>query len=384
MSIDEDKYAGALLGLAVGDALGLAVEGMSRDSIARRYGTIERYRILEDVGYVSDDTEHTVMVLTALLRGGSDLDQCLSAFRSLLRGWFLRIPLGAGKTTLLACLRLTVGLKNSGRPSAGNGSAMRAPAIALRFPNDQQRRLYFGKAFSRVTHLDPRAVEGALYVAELTAHCLEHSRTVDRQRLVGRAMEVVRDARLKTALQRASAAADDDVRYRQLPRTGYVVDTIAAATAEFLRHGADPEWAISSAVHAGGDTDSIAAIVGAWVGALHGADELPREWVETLEDGVYGRSHLLSLVDALLEDAEPPPVPALAALGRNLLLAPLLFWHAIVRRLPISSPQSEIEDVAPSTVRETLDMPSGLDQDLNAEVRTAVGRGEFDDREEGP
>ncbi|MEL6545693.1 MAG: ADP-ribosylglycohydrolase family protein, partial [Myxococcota bacterium] len=266
----EDKVCGTLLGLACGDALGLAVEGMSRSAIEKRYGVVDRYRVLEDVGYVSDDTEQTALLLTCLLENGDDLDRAIQSFRRALRGWFLRFPWGAGRATLSACVRITLGLTESGRPSAGNGSAMRACALALRFPDDTQRRIYFGKAVSRVTHGDPRAVEGALYVAELTAQCLHSDPRVDRQRCVGRAMAVVRDARLKNALQRASAASDDERRYRELPRSGYVVDTVCAATAEFLRNGADPRGALLSAVNAGGDTDSIAAILGAWLGALHG------------------------------------------------------------------------------------------------------------------
>lgn len=377
-----DKYTGALLGLAVGDALGLAVEGMSRAAITRRYGSIDRFRILEDVGYVSDDTEQTALLLGALLAEGDDLDRCVRAFRCALRGWFLRFPWGAGRSTLVACVRITLGLSNTGRPSAGNGSAMRAPALALRFPDDDARRVYFGKAMSRVTHSDPRAVEGALYVAELTTQCLMSDRTVDRQRCVGRAMGVVRDARLKNALQRASAAAEDDRRYSELPRTGYVVDTVAAATAEFLRHGADPHWAIRCAVNAGGDSDTIAAIVGAWVGALHGASALPEDWIETLEDGPFGKRHLVSLAEAALEGAAPPPVPVVAALGRSLALGPLLLWHAVVRRLPLR--KNTLAPLPTAASRETVDMPSTLDPELTDAERRRFASPEFDDDAEEP
>ncbi len=378
----DDKFAGTLLGLAVGDALGLAVEGMSREAIIRRYGTIDRYRILEDVGYVSDNTEQTALLLTALLNAGDDLDRCVRGFRRHLLGWFLRIPWGANRTTLSACFRLSLGLTETGRPSASNGSCMRAPALALRFPDDAERRVYFGKALSRVTHSDPRAVEGALYVAELTTQCLHSERTADRQRCVGRAMGVVRDARLKNALQRASAAADDERRYAELPRSGYVVDTVAAATAEFLRNGADPQWAIRCAVNGGGDTDTIAAIVGAWVGALHGASGLPDDWVETLEDGPFGREHLLALSRAAVDRTEPPPIPVFAASTRSLALGPLLLWHAIARRLPLA--RKEIAETPSSASRETLDMSVELSEELTDVERQRLETSEFDDEPREP
>ena len=59
-------------------------------------------------------------------------------------------------------------------------------------------------------------------------------------------------------------------------------------TALFIlaRHGADPEAAIVRAVNDTKDNDTIAAIVGAAVGALHGEDALPRRW----RDGLLGRT----------------------------------------------------------------------------------------------
>ncbi|MEO1483283.1 MAG: ADP-ribosylglycohydrolase family protein [Myxococcota bacterium] len=370
----ENRYAGALLGLAVGDALGLAVEGMSRTQIERRYGRVDAYRIVEDIGYVSDDTEQTVLLLNSLLDEGDDLERTLRAFRRALRGWFLRGPLGAGRATLGACFRITVGMQNSGRPSAGNGSSMRAPALALRFPVDAQRRGYFGRALARVTHTDPRATEGALYTAELTAECLQHGVSVDRQRLVGRAMGVVRDARLKNALQRASAASDDERRYRELPRSGYVVDTLAAATAEFLRHGYEPSLAIHHAVNNGGDADTIAAIVGAWVGALHGARALPEDWVESLEDGPYGRAHLLALARAAVDRTPSPPFSGFSAWLRNLALAPLLIMHGVKRRLPITAAAPKAALTSPPEEDPALDRmeTTELDTSMIEEVTQVV------------
>jgi hypothetical protein len=65
----EDRIVGALLGTAVGDALGLAAEGMSARQIARRWGRLDRYRFLGRRGFVSDDTEQSALV-----------------------GWFWRLP----------------------------------------------------------------------------------------------------------------------------------------------------------------------------------------------------------------------------------------------------------------------------------------------------
>ena len=74
--------------------------------------------------------------------------------------------------------------------------------------------------------------------------------------------------------------------------SGFVIHTAAFATFAFLRYGDDPMRALSEAINAGGDTDSIGAIVGGWMGALHGADALPGELIARIHDGPFGPSHL--------------------------------------------------------------------------------------------
>ena len=61
-----DRLAGTLLGVALGDALGLPCEGMSARSIARRFGAVDRFRLLGQTGFVSDDTEQTALIAQSL------------------------------------------------------------------------------------------------------------------------------------------------------------------------------------------------------------------------------------------------------------------------------------------------------------------------------
>ena len=66
----------------------------------------------------------------------------------------------------------------------------------------------------------------------------------------------------------------------------YLLETVPCALYILMRHGHDPEEAIVRAVNDAWDNDTVAAIVGAAVGALHGKAALPRRWV----DGLLGRS----------------------------------------------------------------------------------------------
>ena len=97
-----DRVAATLLGTALGDALGLPCEGMSARRIARRFGRLDRYRLLGRTGYVSDDTEQSALVAQSLAKFPTDPDRCARAFRRSLVGWFWRLPWGVGLATVTA------------------------------------------------------------------------------------------------------------------------------------------------------------------------------------------------------------------------------------------------------------------------------------------
>ena len=128
-------FVGVLTGTAVGDALGLPAEGMSRQRLQRRWHGQWRHRFLFGRGMVSDDTEHTLFVAQALLAHPNDpvaFQRCL-AWK--LRLWLLGIPAGIGFATLRAILKLWLGFPptRSGVHSAGNGPAMRSAIIGAYF-----------------------------------------------------------------------------------------------------------------------------------------------------------------------------------------------------------------------------------------------------------
>ena len=162
----EDHAIGCILGTAVGDALGLPYEGLSRRRAARMFGPPDRYRFLFRRGMVSDDTEHTCIVAQAMISSGGDIDAFRRALAWRFRWWLLGRPAGVGRATLRAILRLWIGIspERSGVFSAGNGPAMRA-AILGASVCELSSLAQLVRASSRVTHSDPKAEYGALAVA---------------------------------------------------------------------------------------------------------------------------------------------------------------------------------------------------------------------------
>ncbi len=339
----KDRLVGTLLGTALGDALGLPVEGMSPGAIQKRFGRIDRFRLFGRTGFVSDDTEQTALLAQSLVRHPADLDRCVEAFRKSLLGWFCRLPWGIGRATLRSCLRIALGIHPSGVVSAGNGAAMRAAILGAFFNDKPEARKAFGRAIAEVTHRDERAVEGAIYVAEMAAACVRRPIDSPRQVIQSEARQVVRNSQLGSALDQAQDLAEKKVSNYEAARicgtSGFVVHTVSFATFIFLRYGDDPLFALTEAVSAGGDTDSIGAIVGGWLGALHGAKRMPGELLDQIHDGPFGPTHLRALGAALfhVRQGEPCSVPRYSVAGallRNLALYPVILGHGFRRLVP--------------------------------------------------
>jgi ADP-ribosyl-[dinitrogen reductase] hydrolase len=174
-----DAIVGSLLGMAVGDALGLAYEGLSARRAHRILGEPDRYRLLPNRGLISDDTEHACMVSQALIVAGGDVVCFRQDLARRLRWWLVRVPAGIGLATLRSILRLWVGYspQRSGVFSAGNGPCMRSPLLGAAIDDLTQLRS-FVSTVTRLTHSDPKAESGAEAVA-LASHLASRSEVIN-------------------------------------------------------------------------------------------------------------------------------------------------------------------------------------------------------------
>jgi len=339
MSVDVDtadarraRLEGCLLGCAVGDALGLPCEGLSPATIAQRFMPLDRYRLLGRAGFVSDDTEQSALVVQALckahVRGGVDVDAApladhvVRAFRWSLLGWFWRLPFGIGLATLRAGLKLTLGLRRSGVASAGNGAAMRSMPLGAAI-RDRGVRHAVARALAAVTHTDERAIAAAIFVADVAAGDDE-------------ALANVHEPALRAALERASDLSERSASVADaasaLGTTGFVLHSVPFAWFCFVRFGVSFD-AVRAAIEGGGDTDTNAAIVGGWVGALR-PSEVPQQLVDALVGGPFGPRHLRALARASADGTAPPPWWWPVALARNLALYPVILAHGVRRIIP--------------------------------------------------
>lgn len=314
-----------MLGVALGDALGLPFEGLPARKIRPPF---DRFRLVGRRGFVSDDTEQCALVAQALCPD-HDVDAVRRRFRRSMVGWFARLPFGIGGATLRACVRMLLGLSRTGVDSAGNGAAMRAHPIAIL--DDPIRRRTLSDALASLTHSDGRALDAAWIVCEVSARALRCSDQTPAE-LLESLIPGLR-GELREALTRGIRCTLEPERAgAELGNSGFVVHSVALCAWAFAG-ATTPMDAIERAIRAGGDTDTHASIVGGWAGARWGARALP-PLTSQIHDGPFGPTHLDALTLALVRRNEPPRWSSLVALLRNLALYPVILAHGLRRLVP--------------------------------------------------
>lgn len=350
--MNQNAIEGCVLGTAVGDALGLAYEGLSRRRASRLLGEPDRYRLLFGRGMVSDDTEHTCMVAQSLIAAGDDVEKFARQFSWRLRWWLASLPAGTGLATARAILKLWIGFSHhrSGVYSAGNGPAMRS-AILGAAVSDPILLRDIVRTSTRITHTDPKAEFGALAVA-LAARMASEPVTIDartfEQRLrdlmtdesAGAFFELVAKTTASVSQRESTEQFADSLGLRR-GVSGYVYHTVPVVLHAWMTHPTDFAAAVTSVIRCGGDTDTTAAIVGGIVGCAVGRHGIPSHWISGLRDWPRTVDWMSALSHQLAESrrnaatiSRVPRLPPLGIVVRNLAFLGVVLSHGFRRLLP--------------------------------------------------
>lgn len=340
-----EAIVGCLLGGAVGDAIGLPYEGLSPRR-ARRFAKLPlRHRFVMGYGMLSDDTDHSVFVTQALLRSGSDVAQFRNVLAWRLRCWLLCLPAGIGMATLKGIVRLCLGFKHSGVYSAGNGPAMRSAIVGAAFADNAALRYAHVEASTLLTHTDPKALAGALAVAEVAARIVSGAWRV--RPTVAQFIEVLSAVSANSAWQDSVAAmrtcCAEDAPIREAQRcfatgqgvSGYVLHSVPFALVIWYRHFGDYRATIETITQAGGDVDTVAAIAGGLAGAVVGESGIPEEWRNGVHDWPHSM-HYLRRLSAALAGVNVPVSSRFSPFlfPRGVLFTLLVLAHGVRRLLP--------------------------------------------------
>ena len=359
MELQQQIY-GCLMGIAVGDAVGLPLENLSRSRINKWLpdGPI-KHRLIFRLGLVSDDTEHSCLVGQSLIQSKEAPQQFGRDLSRRLKWWMAGLPAGTGRATAKACLKLWLGwnYQNAGMWSAGNGPPMRAPIIGVAV-KDWQRAVELVEISSRITHSDPKAVYGALAVAAV-AHQVTYdpeNRPLDPDNVLNACrkwIQSIAEDQPATELISLIAAAVESVKRGETTRdfaekngmekgvSGYTYHTVPAALHSCMRYPDNFRAALEELIRCGGDVDSTAAIAGGILGAKLGAESLPKDWVDGLIEWPRTKHWMKRLANVLAKSSKGealstkmPTINPLFQLIRNIVFLFVVLLHALRRLLP--------------------------------------------------
>ena len=349
-SMEQSQIVGCILGAAVGDAIGLPYEGLPRSRARRLLGVPDSHRLLFRYGMVSDDTEHICMVAQSLIASHADIDLFQEQFARRLRLWLLGLPAGVGLATLRSALKLWMGFnsKKSGVFSAGNGPAMRAAILGAAI-DDRKYLRSLVKASTQITHTDPKAEFGALAVA-IAVQMARDKAFVSGEQFVeelksylfeeGKELIVLVTRVIQSVSENQKTSEFADLLDLHKGVSGYVYHTVPIALHAWLSHQDDYRLAIIAVVECGGDTDTIAAIVGGIVGSSVGKEGIPPQWLNSILEwprSVTWMEHLGTQLHQTIESgkrAQPIALPIYGVLIRNLFFLIVVLSHGIRRLLP--------------------------------------------------
>jgi ADP-ribosylglycohydrolase len=315
-----------LAGVAIGDSLGNTSESTLPEHRRAMHGRItdflpNRYADRRRVGVPTDDTQLTAWTIEHVLAEGTFRPEGLSdLFRD-------RRIFGIGTATrdFQEARRRGATWQEAGQPSAGNGVLMRiAGHVAVRGMLDTKTLHREIAANAVVTHRDPFAISAAVAFGQLLRRLLSGdvpsspSWWLDSYIDVARQYEVgdgyrtrvpagpfadwhgqpsdFIDGPVRDALNRGMSVLEAQSEWYS---GAYLLETLPTVLLTLAKHYGEPEQAILVAVNDTRDSDTIAAIVGAAIGALHGDDELPQRWRDGMlwRTGVSDDGAYLHLID---------------------------------------------------------------------------------------
>jgi len=293
-----DKVHGALLGVAVGDALGAPLEFMTVAEIIDKHGGPVRDMIGGGwlniaPGEITDDTQMTLAVAEGIVENPRNPTPGIG---QRFIEWHDSNPKDIGNCCKAAILSAKMAGARSyeqwyavaqlvdemtGGQTAGNGALMRTvyPAIYYDYVTD--------------------AAEASCRISDMT-HYSRHSRQAvkDYACAIAAAILYENDAESKRWANHFIERIECFLNGRPAEPTGYCIDTIVCAHNSIMDTESF-EDAVISAVNLGGDADTIGAVTGGLAGAIYGAAAIPTRWIAALDSSIVAQ--ISRLTDAAMK-----------------------------------------------------------------------------------
>jgi ADP-ribosylglycohydrolase len=292
MTVPYDRIYGALIGQAVGDALGAPTEGMTREEITSRYGWVDDFVSDDPAG--TDDTEYAVLSARIILKHGHELTPAdvTAAWRENLieqDGGFDRG--GFSEMTAINNLRAGLAAPQTGTDNHemwSDGTAMRITPVGVFCAGDPREAARLAAIDAQVSHARDGIYCAQAVAAAVAAALVESSWEAVigaglavlppgswSVRLITRAVDIGRQA---PGLRPAVDQLYEEISLFHYPWDDVGPEATALAFGVLAAARGDYVGAVLAGVNVGRDADTIAAMAGGMAGALHGAEAVPERW----------------------------------------------------------------------------------------------------------
>ncbi|MCF6313572.1 MAG: ADP-ribosylglycohydrolase family protein [Verrucomicrobiales bacterium] len=302
MTLDQDKFRGALLGLAAGDALGTTVEFSPRGSFAPLTNIVGGGPFNLNAGEWTDDTSMALCLGQSLVncQGMDPVDQ-LNLYCQWWRNGLNSVKghcFDIGNTVRSALIRY----ENTSAPdcgstapmSAGNGSIMRLAPVPLFFAQDPTKADEAAAVSSRTTHAATEAVDGCRLLTHFIISALR-----GRNKAEILSVSSYSHGNLCPRINMLAQGSYQEKAASDIRGSGYVVESLEAALWAFWNSNSFEEGALL-AVNLGDDADTTGAVYGQIAGAYYGIKGIPQHWLKklawkdritTLADDLFAAAH---------------------------------------------------------------------------------------------
>lgn len=291
-----DRAVGALIGLAVGDAVGTTLEFSKRDGLPPLTDMVGGGPFGLQAGQWTDDTSMALCLADSLLACGT-LDE-RDLMQRFVRWWrdgensCTGECFDIGATTRGALARF----EDDGDPiagssdprSAGNGSLMRLAPVSIFFSADPIAAEKVARNQSATTHGAPAAMDACGYFSTLLVEAIQGA---GKEQILRR-----RSLALSSEVSAIAAGSWEQKGRDQIRSSGYVAHTLEAALWAVARAD-DFKSAVLLAANLGDDADTVAAVTGQLAGAVWGLAGIPESWRDRLAWGELIEKLATSLFD---------------------------------------------------------------------------------------
>ncbi|MDB6145906.1 MAG: ADP-ribosylation/crystallin [Pseudomonas sp.] len=325
-----DRALGAFYGLALGDALGMPTQSLSRARIKARFGTVTTLLAADadqpiapnmSAGSITDDTEQAVLVAELLIESGgrivpSDLAQRLIDWEAVMQAKGSQDLLGPSTKRAIEMILAGHTPEEAGRFGTTNGAAMRITPVGIAANIANPKRFIESVVQAcQVTHNTTLGISSAAAVAGVVSAGINGATLSEALAAGVMAAQLgegyghwVAGGRIAARIQWANTLCADcdsnalpDLLYDVIGTSVASQESVVAAFALAQQVALDRLSAFDAlcvAASLGGDTDTIAAVLGAMLGACLGLSVWPSAMIEQIK--AVNRLDLTELVEGLL------------------------------------------------------------------------------------